>query len=95
MTPRGQCTELQRSQEIVTLQVWVVGKHLVDRHTRRQRLEQTLYGIPQTSHRRLTVAYRWIRRDAIESGHISIIAPALQATNPAWRAEEGRGKAGV
>jgi hypothetical protein len=27
------------------------------------------------------VAYRWIRRDAIESGHISIIAPALQATN--------------
>ena len=78
MTPRGQRTELQGSQEIVTLQVWVVGKHLLDRHTRRQQLEQTRHGIPQTSHRRLAVAQRRVRGDAIESGHVSIIASPLR-----------------
>jgi hypothetical protein len=58
-----------------------IRRALVDRHTRRQQFEQTRDGIAQTAHRRLAVAHRRIRRDAIKSGHASIIA----STRRRWR----------
>jgi len=68
-------TELQRGEEVVTLQVRIVGEHLVDRHTGRQELQQALDGVTQTPDRRLTMTDRWVRRDAIQPRHVTTVPP--------------------
>lgn len=71
-TPGGhpqRARELECGEEVVTLEVWVVGEHLLNRHACRQNLQQGLDRIAQTSHRRLAVADRRVGRNALQTGH--------------------------
>lgn len=67
--PRRASTELQRGKDVLALQVRVISEQLVDRHARRQQLEQILDGVAQPPDRRLPVADRGIRRNALKPGH--------------------------
>jgi len=62
--------ELQRREDVVALQVRIVGEHFVDRHARRQQLEHALNGVAQPSDRRLAMADRGVGCDALEPGHV-------------------------
>jgi hypothetical protein len=82
---RRASTELKRSQDVVALQVRVVGEDLVDCHARGEQLQHALNRVAQPSDRRLPVADGWVGRDAVESGHALTIPPRRDAQGSAQR----------
>ena len=77
-----ECPELQGGQQIVALEVGIILQYVIDRHARRQQLQQAFHRIPQPAHRRLTVADRWVRRDPRQSGHEPTVPPPEPSTPP-------------
>lgn len=55
-TASSECAELQRGEDVVTLEVGVVGEHLLNRHPPGQQLQQGLNRVPRASYRWLTMA---------------------------------------
>ena len=93
--------ELQRGEDVVSLQVGILGEQLVDLHATREQLEQTLDGVaqPSNTNRRVPVADGWVRRDALKPGQtrndISVASsePALTPTRDSDRKLSRRVKA--
>ena len=88
-TPSGECTELQRGEDVVPLEVGVVGEHLLDRHACSQELPQSFNGITQTADCRLAMANCLVGRDALQPvtiplgpGWLTWASMVSQATDP-------------
>jgi len=69
LAARGERRKLQSREQVIALQVGVVGEDLLHRHPRSQQLQQHLDGIPQSTDHRLAVADRRVGGDPVESRH--------------------------
>jgi hypothetical protein len=65
MATSGDRPELNRREQVVGLELRIVGNDLIDRHPRGEKLQEVLDRIPQAAHRWLPVADRGISRNAI------------------------------
>jgi hypothetical protein len=64
-TIRCQRAELHSSEHALKIEVRVAGQQLLDRHASREHFQKACRGVAQPPHRRPTVAFRRVARDAV------------------------------
>jgi hypothetical protein len=65
-SPRHPAGERRLGQEVVALQVFVVGQDRIDRHAGAEQFQERLHRIAEPADARLAVAHRRVDRDSRE-----------------------------
>jgi hypothetical protein len=60
---------LEGSQNVIPLEIGIVGQDLIDRHAPGQELQDVGYRVPQPANHRLAVTDLRVRSDSVETGH--------------------------
>lgn len=69
--------ELECGQEVVSFEVWIVGKDLFGGHTGRQKLDKRLHRLPQAANDRPTVTDGLVARDSVQVRRVAKSSEAV------------------
>jgi hypothetical protein len=79
-------SKLERGEDVVELEIRVVGEHLVGRHSSSEQIDDHLDWIPHPAKTRTAVTHRGIYGDPVKTAHVStlLLEHAEQGRDIPW-----------